>query len=139
VRRLWTTAGAAALLVASACGGGSSHGDAAVFCTRLERLSQNDPFRVFGSRATNAEIKTAFQALVQRSRDLAAVAPTEVQPTAEAYESAARRMDSLMAGAGYDGSLVDATAYRAAQVDYTTASTRLVRYLTTSCPPKKKG
>jgi hypothetical protein len=132
VRRLWTAA-AAALLAAPGCGGGSSHGDAARFCTRLEHLSENDPFRVFGARATNQDIRTAFEALVQRSRELADVAPPEVKPTAEAYARASARMDSLMAGAGYDGSAVDAPAYRAAQLDYTAASTRLVRYLTSEC------
>ncbi len=129
--------GATALLALAACGGGSSSSDAKAFCSRLDRLSQNDPFRGFGARATNTEIKAAFTALVTSSRELADVAPAEVRPTAEAYAQAAAKMSSLMAGAGYDGSLVDAPAYRAAQEDYTAASTSLVRYLTSQCPQGK--
>ena len=39
-----------------------------------------------------------------------------------------------MAGAAYDGSAVDARAYRDAQNDYTQAAASLERYLSSQCP-----
>lgn len=134
VQRLWATAGVVALGVAGACGGGSSsHADAKVFCTRLDRLTQNDPFRAFGDRATPAEIRTAFTALVQRADELVNVAPDEVRPTAREYASAAKALDSLLADAAYDGNAVDARAYRDAQTDYIEAANLLERYLESDC------
>jgi hypothetical protein len=133
VRQVWTGAVVAALLVAAGCGGGSSHSDARTFCARLERLTQNDPFRAFGARATSTEIKAAFDALHTSAARLAAVAPDEARSAATDFADAADRMRSLMAGAGYDGSLVDAPRYRDAQVDYFAASGRLERYLVASC------
>jgi hypothetical protein len=126
--------GATTLLVVAACGGGSSsHADKKVFCTRLDRLTQNDPFRSFGDRATSAEIRTAFTALRQRAKELVDAAPGEVRPTARDYAAAAKALDSLMAGAGYDGNDVDARAYRDAQTDYVEAANLLERYLESDC------
>jgi hypothetical protein len=123
-----------ALLVLGACGGGSGDpADAKVFCARLERLTGNDPFRAFGDHATAKEIQTAFTALVARAQELVDAAPAEVRPTARDYASAAKALDSLMAGAAYDGSAVDARAYRDAQTDYIAAANLLERYLDTDC------
>jgi hypothetical protein len=134
VRRLWTVVGAALLLVtACSSGGPTQKTQARVFCSRLERLSTNDPFRAFGDRATAKEIEAAFTALVARSKELADAAPDEVRPTARDYAKAARTLDSLMAGAAYNGAAVDARAYRAAQNDYTAAAASLENYLSASC------
>jgi hypothetical protein len=133
VRGLWTATAAAALLLAAGCGGGSSHDGGADFCPRLERLTENDPFRTFGARATGTEIKAAFDALHDSADRLASAAPDDARSAARDYADAVRRMRSLMAGAGYDGSLVDATRYRAAQLDYYVAASRLERYLVASC------
>jgi hypothetical protein len=134
VRRLWTVLGAAVLLVtACSSNGPSQKARAEMFCARLERLSTNDPFRAFGDRATAKEIESAFVALVARSKALADSAPDEVRPTARDYAKAAKALDSLMAGAGYDGAAVDARAYRAAQNDYTAAAASLENYLASSC------
>ena len=120
MRRLGVTAATALLVVASCSSGGpSTKATTALFCTRLERLTQNDPFQAFGDRATAKDIQAAFSALVQRARELADTAPAEVRPTARAYATATTKLDSLMAGAAYDGAAVDARAYRDAQNDYT--------------------
>jgi hypothetical protein len=133
VRRLFAVVGTALLLVAGCSGDGPSEKVLATqFCARLDRLTTNDPFD-FGDRATPKEIQAAFTALVRRSKDLADVAPAEVRPTARDYAKSATTLDSLMAGAGYDGSAVDARAYRAAQNDYTAAAASLEDYLTSSC------
>lgn len=134
MRRLAGTLGAAVLALAACGGGGPS--DAARqhdFCTRLELLTQNDPFQAFGDRATSAEIEAAFHALVQRASALAEAAPDDVRPTARSYAGAATALDTLMAAAGYDGGAVDARAYRDAQNDYTEAAASLERYLTSQC------
>jgi hypothetical protein len=135
VRRLWGIAGAVALLAVAACShGGASTTGATTICDRLDRLTQNDPFRAFGARATPKEIQAAFTAVVARAKDLVAGAPADIRPDAQAYANAATRLDSLMAGAGYDGAAVDAVAYRDAQNAYYTAADSLIRYYTTQCP-----
>ncbi len=103
--------------------------DERAFCTRLERLTENDPFTVFGERATATEIESAFQALVARAEELVDGAPTEVRGAARDYADAAESLDDLMAAAAYQGDQVDARAYREEQVRYTEAATRLERYL----------
>ena len=133
VRRLWTAAGATLLVVSACSGGGSSGADAKLFCTRLDRLTRNDPFRAFGDRATAKEIETAFTALVQRAHELVEVAPDEARGSARDYADAAKELDSLMAGAAYEGDAVDARAYRAAQTDYIAAANTLQRYLDAEC------
>jgi hypothetical protein len=119
-------------LGAASCGGGSSV-DARAFCQRLDRLTRNDPFLVFGDRATPKEIETAFTALVARADELLEVAPDEVRAAARDYAEAAKGLDDLLAGAAYDGDEVDARAYRDQQVDYTEAASRLERYLDSDC------
>ena len=134
MRRLWTVVGASLLVVGACSGAGSSDSaKAKEFCTRLDRLSTNDPFRAFGDRATPKEIQVAFTALVARTKELVSVAPDELKPTARDYAKAAKALDSLMAGAAYDGSAVDARAYRDAQTDYIAAANLLERYLDTDC------
>lgn len=129
MRRTWL-----ALLVLplalGACGD-DPPADERAFCTRLERLAENDPFRVFGERATAAEIQTAFAALVARARELVADAPDEVRGAARDYADAAEGLDDLMAAAAYQGDQVDARAYREQQVRYTAAAARLERHLDT--------
>ena len=132
MERVRRATAAIALVLATGCGG-SSHADAKVFCQRLERLSENDPFRAFGARATTTEIETAFDALQTSASGLAAVAPDDARSAARAYADSVDRMRSLLQGAAFDGSQVDQRAYRDAQVDYFAASTRLERYLTSSC------
>ncbi|MDP1821125.1 MAG: hypothetical protein Q8K58_14695 [Acidimicrobiales bacterium] len=111
----------------------SGDGEATEFCGRLDRLARNDPFGAFGNRATPAEIQQAFTALVSRAGDLLEVAPAEARPAARDYAEAAAELDSLMAGAAYDGSVVDSRAYREQQVAYTGAAGRLERHLETEC------
>jgi hypothetical protein len=120
------------LLAAAACGDDGST-DATAFCAHLERLTQNDPCAAFGPRATDAEIEQAFQALVARAQELAALAPAEERPTARDYADAAVGLDRIMAAAGYDGARLDTRAYRDEQVQYADAAARLERYLDT-CP-----
>ena len=119
--------------LAAGCGDDGGGADAAAFCTRLERLSENDPFAAFGKRATDAEIEQAFHALVSRARELVDLAPDEERATARDYADAAAELDRLMAAAGYDGSRLDERAYRDQQVRYADAAARLERYLQT-CP-----
>jgi hypothetical protein len=134
MRRLLATAAAVLLLGAACSSGGSSDAEErSTFCARLERLTQNDPFQAFGDRATSAEIREAFTALVTRTRELAASAPDDVRATARAYAASARKLDSLMAAAAYDGAALDARAYRDAQTDYATQAGSLERYLTAEC------
>lgn len=130
MRRLGTLA--VALLLAG-CGGDGGTVDAAAFCDRLDRLTQNDPFLAFGDTATPAEIEQAFGALVERAGELLEAAPDEARGAARDYAEAASALDSLMAGAGYDGALVDARAYRAEQLTYSEAADRLLRYLDAQC------
>jgi hypothetical protein len=122
----------AVLLALTACGGDSSASRSA-FCERLDRLAANDPFRVFGDRATDREIEQAFHALVDRAEELEEVAPDDARAAARAYASAAAELDDLMAAAGYDGDQVDARRYRDHQVDYAAAAARLERYLESEC------
>ena len=122
-------------LVPVGCGddGPSDEERAATFCTRLERLTENDPFAAFGDRATATEIRAAFQALVARSRELAEAAPDEARADAREYAEAAEALDSILAGAAYDGTQVDQRAYREEQTTYVQAATRLERYLESEC------
>jgi hypothetical protein len=122
-------------LVLAGCGDDGPDDDerAATFCTRLERLTENDPFAAFGDRATAPEIETAFQALVDRAQELVDTAPEEAEANAREYADAAEGLDSILAGAAYDGSQVDQRAYREEQTKYVQAATRLERYLTSEC------
>jgi hypothetical protein len=125
----------AVVLVVTGCGddGGPSDGDPAAFCARLDRLTNNDPFRAFGDRATTAEIEQAFTALVARASEIVDVAPPEARGAAGDYADAARELDDLMAGAAYDGNAIDARAYRDQQVAYAAAAARLERHLESEC------
>jgi hypothetical protein len=107
--------------------------DPKVFCDRLGRLTENDPFLAFGDTATPEEIAEAFKALVERAGELADAAPDEIRPAAEDYADATTAMDDLMAEAGYDGARLDARAYRDQQQRYTEASKRLLAYLDAEC------
>jgi hypothetical protein len=107
--------------------------DPKLFCDRLGRLTENDPFLAFGDTATPEEIAQGFKALVERASELADVAPDEVRPAAEDYADATTAMDDLMAEAGYDGARLDARAYRDQQQRYTDASKRLLDYLDAEC------
>ena len=124
-----------AVLAPAACGddGPSDAERAATFCQRLERLTRNDPFAAFGDRATPAEIRAAFQALVERADELVDTAPDEARANARAYAAAAEGLDSILAGAGYDGTRVDQRAYREVQTDYVQVAARLERYLESEC------
>ena len=122
-------------LVLAGCGddGPSDDERAATFCSRLERLTENDPFAAFGDRATAAQVETAFRALVDRARELVDTAPEEAEANAREYADAAEGLDSILAGAAYDGSQVDQRAYREEQTEYLQAATRLERYLESEC------
>lgn len=125
-------AAAVAALGLAACGDDGGDGDQALFCERLERLTENDPFVAFGARATEAEMETAFAALRARADELDEVAPPSARSAAAAYRDAVERLDELLAEAGY-GPDVDVRAYREAQTTYVEASVRLERYLTAEC------
>ena len=122
-------------LVLGACGAddGRDEGDAATFCARLDRLTENDPFLAFGDTATADEVAQAFEALVDRAAELTAVAPPEARVAARDYAESAGALDALLAGAGYDGTAVDSRAYRDEQLAYAEASRLLVRYLDSEC------
>jgi hypothetical protein len=124
-----------AALALAACGddGPSDAERAAAFCTRLERLTENDPFAAFGDRATSAEIQLAFEALVTRAGELVDTAPDDARAAARDYADAAEALDSILAGAAYDGTAVDQRAYRDEQTRYLQAAARLERYLDTEC------
>ena len=107
--------------------------DAELFCERLGRLTENDPFLAFGDTATPQEIAEGFEALVERAAELAEVAPDEIRPAAEDYAEATTAMDELMADAGYDGARLDARAYRDEQERYTEAADRLLNHLEAEC------
>jgi len=131
MRRIGTLAVA---LILGACGGNDDDdGDAAAFCDRLDRLTENDPFLAFGDTATADEIEQAFGALVDRAQELVDVAPPEARAAARDYAESAGAVDALMAGAGYDGTAVDARAYRTQQLAYADASRLLLRYLESEC------
>jgi hypothetical protein len=119
-------------LLLSACRDEPS-ADPELFCDRLGRLTENDPFLAFGDTATPSEIAEAFEALVERADELLDAAPEEVRPAAEDYADAVAEMDELMADAGYDGARLDARAYRDEQEAYTEAGDRLLRYLESEC------
>lgn len=129
----WLAVLAVVALPLAACGDDDSDGDQATFCTRLDRLTRNDPFRAFGDTATADDIQSAFAALLERAEELVDVAPPEARPAAQDYQEAAESLDSLLAGAAYVGADVDARAYREQQVAYTEAAQRLERYLTSEC------
>jgi hypothetical protein len=134
VRRLLVLlVGAAAL--AAGCGDDEpSDGErAAAFCERLDRLTTNDPFAAFGDRATAGEVQAAFEALVARADGLLDTAPDEARAAARDYADAAHGLDSLLAGAAYDGAAVDVREYRDEQLRYVEAATRLERHLTSEC------
>ena len=134
VRRLITLLLLPAVALA-ACGddGPSEAEKAATFCTRLERLAENDPFAAFGDRATSSEIEEAFTALVARAVELLDTAPEEARAAARDYAEASEALDELMAGAAYDGAAVDQRAYRDEQTTYVAAAQRLERYLESEC------
>jgi hypothetical protein len=134
VRRHYTLLVTASLLL-TACGddGPSDAERAATFCERLERLTRNDPFAAFGDRATAEEVQAAFTALVARAEELLDGAPDEARAAARDYADAAEGLDSVLAGAAYDGTAVDQRAYREHQTAYVAAATRLERYLDSEC------
>jgi hypothetical protein len=120
-------------LLLSGCGDEEPSADSVLFCERLGRLTENDPFLAFGDTATPNEIAEAFEALVARADELAEVAPEAVRPAAETYAESARAMDALMEDAGYDGANLDARAYRDEQETYTEAADRLLNHLEAEC------
>jgi len=123
------------IVVLAGCAGGDddADGDAAAFCDRLDRLTDNDPFLAFGDTATPDEIEQAYAALVERTEELLDVAPEEARAAARTYAESAAALDALMADAGYDGTAVDARAYRNEELAYADASNLLLRYLDTQC------
>lgn len=134
MRRLAVLLTATVLTGATACGDGDpADGDQARFCERLDRLTRNDPFQAFGDAASAEDIEVAFGALVARADELVEVAPPQVRAAAREYADAARALDSLLAGAAYSPTHVDARAYREEQVAYVEAGQRLERYLDAEC------
>jgi hypothetical protein len=133
--RSWLAAALTALVtLAGACGGGSEDtSDAKAFCQQLDRLAANDPFAAFGDRATDEEVSTAFDALVARAGALRHVAPAEARASAREYAEAAAALQRLLAAADFDGTKVDARAYRDQQLRYTKAAALLERYLSNEC------
>ena len=131
-RGLLLAAACTSLLATAGCGDDGGDGDQALFCERLERLTENDPFVAFGATPTEAEMETAFAALLARAEELDEVAPPAARSAAAAYLDAVERLDELLADAGY-GTDVDVRAYREAQTAYVESSLRLERYLTTEC------
>ncbi len=123
---------AASLLVAGACSG-DDEGDAAEFCQRLERLTENDPFAAFGDTATEAEMEDAMTALRDRAEELVEVAPEEARGAATDYRDAVVAVDDLLADAGYGPTSVDVDEYRDQSQAYAEAAVRLERYLTAEC------
>jgi hypothetical protein len=125
----------ALVALVAGCGddGPSDEERAATFCQRLDRLTTSDPFAAFGERATGAEIEAAFDALVAGAEELLETAPDEARAAARDYAESAAALDSLLAGAGYEGAAVDVRAYREEQLRYTEAAVRLERHLTTEC------
>jgi hypothetical protein len=132
MRRLGALVLAAAAL--AGCGdGGPGDGDPARFCERLDRLTGNDPFLAFGDTASPDDIEAAFSALIDRADALVEVAPPAARAAATDYAEAATELDSLLAGAAYSGSEVDAAAYGRQQGAYAEAARRLERYLEAEC------
>lgn len=134
MRRLLAMSVAAAVTLAGCGSGGDDRaGDQDRFCERLDRLTRNDPFLVFGETASSDDIEVAFAALVERARELVDVAPPEVRPAARDYLDAAEALESLLAGAAFDPALVDPRAYRNEQVAYVESAQRLERFLSAEC------
>ncbi len=123
----------AATLVLAGCGGDGDDADPAVFCERLDRLTENDPFRAFGDTATAAEIEQGFEALVARAEELEDVAPDDARSAARTFADSAATMQDALAESGFEPAGLDTRAYRAAQLTYVEASDRLLRYLDTEC------
>jgi hypothetical protein len=132
MRRLGALVLAAAVVVGCS-GDGPGDGDPARFCQRLDRLAGNDPFLAFGDSASPDDIEAAFTALIDRADALVAVAPPAARGAATDYAEAATALDSLLAGAAYVGSDVDAAAYGRQQAAYAEAAQRLERYLEAEC------
>jgi hypothetical protein len=122
-----------AMLLLVACGGDGDEADPALFCQRLDRLTENDPFSAFGDSATSAEIEEGFRALVARADELVDVAPEDARAAARAFAESAASMQDVLDEAGFDPSALDARAYRDAQLTYAEASDRLLRYLESEC------
>jgi hypothetical protein len=116
-------------LMGAACGGGRGDGDLVLFCQRLDRLAENDPFLAFGDTASAADIQQAFGSLTTQADALVEAAPPEARPAAKDYAEAAQALDDLLADAGYTPGAVDVRAYRNEQVAYAEAAARLQRYL----------
>jgi hypothetical protein len=123
----------AATLLLVACGGDADDADPALFCQRLDRLTQNDPFLAFGESATSAEIQEGFRALVARAEELVDVAPDDARSTARTFAESANAMADALREAGFDPSALDTRTYRDAQLTYAEASDRLLRYLESEC------
>ena len=122
-----------ATLLLVACGGDGDEADPALFCQRLDRLTENDPFLAFGDSATAAEIEEGFRALVARADELVDVAPEDARSAARAFAEGATTMQDVLDEAGFDPSALDTRAYRDAQLTYAEASDRLLRYLESEC------
>jgi hypothetical protein len=133
MRRLWVPVLAALLLSACSDDDSDAGTDDTEFCQLLDRLTRNDPFLVFGDRASPADIQVAFEALVERADELLDAAPEESRAAARDYAESADALDSLLAGAAYDGTNVDINAYREQQTTYAAAAERLERYLESEC------
>jgi hypothetical protein len=122
-----------ATLVLVACGGDGDEADPALFCQRLDRLTENDPFLAFGESATAAEIEEGFGALVARAEELVEVAPDDARSAARTFADSATTMEEALREAEFDPSALDTRAYRDAQLTYAEASDRLLRYLESEC------
>ena len=135
MRRLLVLLLASPVVLVAACGddGPSGPERAVTFCERLDRLAGNDPFAAFGEQATSAEVAAAFEALVARADELVEVAPEEASAAARDYAESATALDSLLRGAGYDGTRVDVRTYREQQTRYAEAARRLERHLESEC------
>ncbi len=130
---MWRLGILTAALLLAACGGDGERADPAAFCERLDRLTENDPFRTFGDTATSAEIEQGFRALVERADELLEVAPDEARGAARDFADSAGTMEAVMEAAAFDPEALDQRAYRDAQLSYNEASDRLLRYLDTEC------
>lgn len=130
---MWRLGLVTVAVVLAACGRDGETADPATFCERLDRLTENDPFRAFGDTANPGEIEEGFRALVERADELVEVAPDEGRGAAQDFADSASTMQSAMADAGFAPDGLDTRTYRDAQLAYTEASGRLLRYLDTEC------